>query len=51
MKTTKNKLEKRLEIERKRIIKNEWEIGILSAQDIAKILNMSIARVYQILKK
>ena len=50
MKNEKNKLDKRLEEERNRIIKSEWELGILSAQDISKILNMSVQRIYQIIK-
>lgn len=47
----KNKLKKRLEEERNRIIKIEWELGILSAQDMAEILQMSVQRIYQIIKK
>ena len=50
IKTMKNKLNKRLEEERNRIIKSEWELGILSAQDLAEILNMSVQRIYQIIK-
>ena len=45
-----NKLNKRLEKERNELIKIAFENGMI-AQDLATILNMSIQRVYQILKK
>ena len=50
IKTMRNKLNKRLEKERNELIKIAFENGMI-AQDLATILNMSIQRVYQILKK
>jgi Mor family transcriptional regulator len=46
----KNKLSKRLELERNELIKLGWENG-MNADDLSRILNLSIARVYQIISK
>jgi len=44
------KLSKRLELERNELIKLGWENGMI-ADDMAKILGLSVARVYQIISK
>jgi len=44
------KLSKRLELERNELIMLGWNNG-MNADDLSRILNLSITRVYQIIKK